>query len=101
MKDKVMKLFRMKLLAVSFLTAILSAPLWGATPALPGTLNYVEGQASIGAQTLNAKSVGSINLEAGQTLSLVMVEVKLANGASAPIQVMWSNAVHGPEGPFI
>ncbi len=64
-----MKLSGVKLIASLFLATILSAPAWGATPALPGTLNYVEGQASIGDQTLNAKSVGSVNLEAGQTLS--------------------------------
>lgn len=64
-----MKLSGIRLIASFFLAAILSAPAWGATPALPGTLNYVEGQASIGNQTLNAKSVGSVNLEAGQTLT--------------------------------
>jgi hypothetical protein len=51
------------------LAAILYAPAWGATPALPGTLNYVEGQASIGTQALNAKSVGSVNLQSSQTLT--------------------------------
>ncbi len=51
------------------LAAILSAPAWGATPALPGTLNYVEGQASVGTEALNAKSVGSVSLQSGQTLT--------------------------------
>jgi len=64
-----MRLSGIKLIASFFLAAVLSAPAWGATPALPGTLNYVEGQASIGDQTLNAKSVGSVDLQAGQTLS--------------------------------
>jgi hypothetical protein len=64
-----MKLSRLNLIASFFLAAVLSAPAWGATPALPGTVNYVEGQASIGSQTLNAKSVGSTTLEAGQTLT--------------------------------
>jgi len=64
-----MRLSRLNLIAGFFLAAILSAPAWGATPALPGTVNYVEGQASIGSQALNAKSVGSTTLEAGQTLS--------------------------------
>ncbi len=59
----------MKSIAGFFLAAVLSAPAWGATPALPGTLNYVEGQASIGDQVLNSKSVGSVDLAAGQTLS--------------------------------
>ena len=37
--------------------------------AAPGELNYVEGTASIGDQTLNSKSIGSAQLEAGQFLS--------------------------------
>lgn len=32
-------------------------------------------------------------------IALVMDEVPLADGGSVPIQLMWSNAVHGPEGP--
>jgi hypothetical protein len=45
--------------------------------------------------------VGDIPMnEAGQNLNLVMVEVPLANGSTAPIQLMWSNKVHGPQGPF-
>jgi hypothetical protein len=37
---------------------------------------------------------------AGDRLDLVMVEVPLADGSGpVPIQLMWSNAVHGPEGP--
>ena len=64
-----MRLSGIKLIASLFLAAVLSAPAWGATPALPGTLNYVEGQASIGNEALNAKSVGSVDLQAGQTLT--------------------------------
>jgi hypothetical protein len=72
----------LNLIASFFLAAILSAPAWGATPALPGTLNYVEGQAVIGTETLNAKSVGTVNLEAGQTLTTQTgkVEVLLTPG---------------------
>jgi hypothetical protein len=37
---------------------------------------------------------------AGEHLSLVMKEVPLTHGGGkVPIQLMWSNAVHGPEGP--
>jgi len=64
-----MRLSGLKLIASFFLAAILSAPVWAATPALPGTLNYVEGQAAIGDQTLNAKSVGAVDLQTGQTLT--------------------------------
>jgi hypothetical protein len=38
--------------------------------------------------------------EAGSNLSLVFQEVNLADGSgTAPIQLLWSNRVHGPEGP--
>lgn len=59
----------MKLIGTGFLAALLSAPVWAANPALPGTVNYVEGQASIGTEALNAKSVGSATLETGQTIT--------------------------------
>ncbi len=48
--------------------ALLSAPAWGAIPAHPGMLNYVEGQASISGQQVTAKSVGSAEVEKGQVL---------------------------------
>jgi hypothetical protein len=52
----------------------------------------------------NVKGAGEVGdtpmNEAGPNLNLVMVEVPLANGMSAPIQLMWSNKVHGPQGPF-
>ena len=39
--------------------------------------------------------------EAGGRLDLVMQEVQLADGSgTVPIQLMWSNAVGGPEGPI-
>jgi hypothetical protein len=52
-----------------FLAALLSSPVWGSIPPQPGTVNYIEGQASIGAQPLSEQSVGSAKLEAGQSLS--------------------------------
>jgi hypothetical protein len=67
-----MKLSRIKLFASSILAVILSASAFAASDAhsaLPGTLNYVEGQANIGSDTLNAGSVGSAMLEPGQTLN--------------------------------
>ena len=56
-----------------FLAALLSAPAWGATTdnrhtAVPGTLNYVEGQALIGDQSLNSNDVGTADLQNGQIL---------------------------------
>jgi hypothetical protein len=38
--------------------------------------------------------------EAGANLRSLMVEVALANGKAVPIQLMWSNAVGRPQGPF-
>jgi hypothetical protein len=52
-----------------FLAALLSSPVWGSIPPQPGTVNYIEGQATIGAQPLSEQSVGSAKLEAGQSLS--------------------------------
>lgn len=77
-----MRLSSVNAFGTLLLAAILSAPAWGANPALPGTLNYIEGQASIGDQTLNSKSVGSTNLETGQTLTTERgkVEVLLTPG---------------------
>ncbi len=46
--------------------------------------------------------IGDIPLEeAGANLTSVMKEVKLASGGkTVPVQLMWSNAVAGPEGPI-
>jgi hypothetical protein len=38
--------------------------------------------------------------EAGRDLGLVMKEVRLANGTTVPVQLQYSNAVSGPEGPI-
>jgi hypothetical protein len=69
-----MRLARWKAVAGScFLAALLSVPAWGydadkRQTAVPGTLNYVEGQASIGDQNLDSKAVGSATLQAGQEM---------------------------------
>jgi hypothetical protein len=36
----------------------------------------------------------------GGDLSLIMQEVKTADGSQSPVQFMWSNAAAGPEGPI-
>jgi FecR protein len=64
-----MRLSRLNWFASFILTAVLCAPAWGATPALPGTLNYVEGQVTAGTQTLTAQSVGSVTLQPNETLT--------------------------------
>ena len=57
-----------------FLAALLSVPAWSLDTgndrrtAVPGTLNYVEGQASIENQALDPKDVGTADLENGQVL---------------------------------
>lgn len=61
-------------------------------PNIIGWYANVQGGGEIGDIPIN---------EAGSRLALVMTEVKLANGVTAPIQLMWSNSVHGPEGPFV
>jgi len=69
-----MKVARWQTVAGSlFLAAILSVPGWGLDTdnrhtATPGTLNYVEGQASMGDQSLDSKSVGTADLQNGQVL---------------------------------
>ena len=52
-----------------FLAALICIPAWGAVPPQPGTINYIEGQSSIGGQPLGENSAGSVRLLAGQTLS--------------------------------
>jgi hypothetical protein len=37
--------------------------------ARPGTLNYVEGQVTLGAKSLDASSIGTVELDPGQTLT--------------------------------
>ncbi len=63
-----MKLSWWKAIGGFVLAATLSVPAWAANAALPGTLNYVEGQASIGDQALNAKSIGAVELQPGEKL---------------------------------
>lgn len=66
-----MMLSRITALTSLFLAVILSAPAFAAPDAhsaLPGTLNYVEGQVNIGQDSLSANSIGSTMLEPNQTL---------------------------------
>jgi len=66
-----MQLSRMKIWFASFfLAAALSVPALADTnPALPGTLNYVEGNVSIDHEGVTPKSVGSTTLEPGQSIA--------------------------------
>lgn len=68
-----MRAHHLKKVAGFLVTALISIPAWAnnTSPerAVPGTLNYVEGSVSIGAQTLNSKSIGTTQLEIGNSLS--------------------------------
>jgi hypothetical protein len=65
-------------IASVLLAAALSVPAWGkdsvqpekatANPARPGSLNYVEGQASVEGQSLGSEAIGKTELHAGQSL---------------------------------
>jgi len=61
--------FAIGLLAAALLAAPVSFADTNKNPALPGTVNYVEGQVAIGAQDLNSKSVGSAQVDPGQSLT--------------------------------
>jgi hypothetical protein len=60
---------RLKAILLSLATLCAPAALaQTANPAVPGTINYVEGSASIEGRALNQQSVGSAQLEPGQVL---------------------------------
>ena len=67
-----MRHLRSTLTAGFLLAASLAVPARGDTQprgnAVPGTLNYVEGQVSLDSQPLNSKSIGSMVLETGQSI---------------------------------
>lgn len=46
-------------------------------PARPGSINYVEGQASIGTEALSPNSVGSVELDKGQSLTTQAGKVEI------------------------
>ena len=77
---------RIVICSALLLAAFLPAGGWAQTqnsrPAQPGSINYVEGQASIGAQELSPNSAGSTLLQTGQTLDTRSgkVEVLLTPG---------------------
>ncbi|MDX6475915.1 MAG: hypothetical protein QOH95_1426 [Gaiellaceae bacterium] len=61
-----------------------------------------EGDAFLGWYSPKGGEIGDMPMdEAGDRLDKVMKEVRLTSGAGrVPIQLMWSNAVGGPEGPI-
>jgi hypothetical protein len=61
-----------------------------------------DGERLLGWYSAKGGEIGDIPMaECGGDLSLVMKDVPLADGGgTVPIQLMWSNAVGGPEGPI-
>ncbi len=78
--------------------ATLSAFSYGqnANPASPGTLNYIEGQATLNGQQLSSQSVGktllakdqSISTQSGKTEVLLTPGVFLRLGANSAVQMI-------------
>jgi hypothetical protein len=66
-------------IGLSCLGVLLSAPSWAQSqhPARPGSINYVEGEASIGAQAFSSTSAGSVELEKDQTLTTKAGKVEI------------------------
>ncbi len=68
-----MRLHKIKTIGGFLVAAVITAPAWAdnTSPerAVPGTLNYVEGAVALGTQALSPKSIGSAELEMGQTLT--------------------------------
>jgi hypothetical protein len=94
-----MKLLQVQGLASLFLAAVLSVPAWGnasSNSAVPGTVNYVEGQAFVGDQRLDQNSIGKTTVEVGQSLNtetgkaeiLLTPGVFLREGDNSSIQVI-------------
>src|SRR5882762_5478378 len=84
LEEKIMRQSRLIAMATSIiLAAALSAPAFGANPARPGTINYVEGQVSIAGQPLDAQAIGSAELQSGQSLDTQIgkAEILLTPGA--------------------
>ena len=72
----------LKAMGVLLPAALLLIPAWGSLPPQPGTINYIEGQASVGGQALGEKSVGTAKMAASQSLSTQdgRVEILLTPG---------------------
>jgi hypothetical protein len=90
------------LLLLSLATLYVPAFAQGANPARPGTLNYIEGQASIEGQPLSSSSVGSAELQPGQFLAtangkaeiLLTPGVFLRLGSDSTVQMVTPDLTH-------
>jgi hypothetical protein len=98
-----MSIPRLKALLVLSL-ATLCAPAFGqnANPASPGTLNYVEGQASIEGSPLSSKSVGHTEMQPGQVIAtangkteiLLTPGIFLRLGNDSTVQMVSTDLTH-------
>lgn len=76
----------LKSVASMFVAAIFALPAFAsnadANSAVPGSLNYVEGQVRMGAQSLDSKAIGTAELQTGESLTTVKgkAEVLLTSG---------------------
>jgi FecR protein len=79
-----MRSARLAFISILFLSAIVPRTAWSQNPlpARPGSINYVEGQAAIGSDTLSATSIGSVELGKDQILTTQAgkVEILLTSG---------------------
>src|SRR5665811_105379 len=66
-------------IALLFLSAMVPRTAWcqNPHPARPGIINYVEGQAAIGSDTLSVASIGSVELGKDQTLTTQAGKVEI------------------------
>ncbi len=70
-----MAITKVNFFAALLLAALISLPALAsdanrsASAAVPGSINYVEGQVSIGAQSLDSKSIGTAELQTGESLT--------------------------------
>ena len=86
MKPLTFKAFGGLALGALFCTSLWASPdapyMTNPSSVVPGTINYVEGQVSLGSQPLNSKSVGSTEMQPGESLTTEngMVEVLLTPG---------------------
>src|SRR3979490_864437 len=95
---------RSKVLSLMLPLVTLCATAFGQSTnaALPGTLNYVEGQASIEGRSLSPQSVGSTPMQAGQVLAtangkaeiLLTPGIFLRLGDDSTVQMVSTDLTH-------
>jgi len=73
--------FRVKSIPGFLLAAILVAPAWSQNPAAhpprPGSINYIEGMASIGTVAVTPSSVGTVELDRNQSIATQAGKVEI------------------------